>query len=607
MRRALFFCSLLLFMLLTAVPALAETPPLADQVRGLGHHATEGVEAAEAKRPELMRAEYEELHAIWGGFEDEVQAKDPEGYLDIENALGAVKDTVAAQPLDPAAVKAAYAHLGAELNEVADRLGAAPLATPTTGLAGQVLGLSHHANEGIEAAEANRPELMRAEYEELHAIWGSFEDAVNAQDPEGYLDIENALDTVKAAVAAQPLDPAAVKAAYTHLDTELNEVGARLGSAPAAGTTAAAADVTPATLLATLGEVEEALERGDIATARSEFTGFIRSWPAAEDTIATRSDDDYKAIEASMGKASAALRAEPADTATASTALASIRNTLTPYTNPSSYTALDAALIILREGLEALLVVVALLAFLRKSGNSDKRGWIWAGAGLGVLASIGAALVLQAIFSTISAGRNRELIEGVTGLVAAVLLFYVSYWLHSKASLGAWKKYIDARTTQALARGSMAGLALLAFLAVFREGAETAVFYLGMAPSISMRDLLLGFGAGTAILAVLAVLMLVVGVKLPLRPFFRVAGLLVYYLGFKFVGTGLHALQVADVLPSSPIGSGDSNAVLEFFGIYLTWQTLLPQLLLLAAALAVFFYLRAQERRARSMGTPAVA
>jgi high-affinity iron transporter len=504
MRRALFFCSLLLIMLLTAVPALAETPPLADQVRGL----------------------------------------------------------------------------------------------------------SQHASEGAEAADANRPELMRAEYEELHAIWGGFEDGVRAQDPEGYINIETALDAVKDAVAAQPLDPAAVKAAYTHLGTELNEVGARLASAPGTPATApatAAAEITPATLLVTLGEVEDALARGDIASARSEFTGFIRSWPAAEDAIATRSDDDYKAIESSLGQASAALRAEPADTAAASTALASIRSTLTPYTVDSSYSALDAALIILREGLEALLVVVALLAFLRKSGNSDKRGWIWAGAGLGVLASIGAALALQAIFSTVSAGRNRELIEGITGLVAAALLFYVSYWLHSKASLGAWKKYIDARTTQALARGSMLGLALLAFLAVFREGAETAVFYLGMAPSISMRDLLLGFGAGAAVLAVLAVLMLVVGVKLPLRPFFRVAGLLVYYLGFKFVGTGLHALQVADVLPTSPIGSGDSNAVLEFFGIYLTWQTLLPQLLLLAAALAVFFYLRAQERRARGVGTPAVA
>jgi high-affinity iron transporter len=212
---------------------------------------------------------------------------------------------------------------------------------------------------------------------------------------------------------------------------------------------------------------------------------------------------------------------------------------------------------------------------------------------------------LQTIFSSVSAGVNREVLEGATGLVAAALLFYVSYWLHSKASLGAWKKYIDARTTQALARGSMAGLALLSFLAVFREGAETTVFYLGMAPSIALSDLLLGIGVGAGILALAAVLMLVVGVKLPLRPFFRIAGLLVYYLGFKFVGTGLHALQVAGVLPATPIAGLAPNPVFEFFGIYPTWETLLPQLVLLGGALAAWLYLRAQDRR--TLANPAAA
>ncbi len=252
-------------------------------------------------------------------------------------------------------------------------------------------------------------------------------------------------------------------------------------------------------------------------------------------------------------------------------------------------------------------MVIALLAFLRKSGNHDKRGWIWVGGALGVLASLLTALLLQAIFNNISAGRNRELIEGFTGLIAAGLLFYVSYWLHSKASLHAWQKYINQQTTRALARGSLTGLALLSFLAVFREGAETAVFYLGMAPSIALPDMLLGIGVGVAVLVVLAVLMLVVGMRLPLRPFFRVAGLLVYYLGFKFVGTGIHALQIAGFIPASPIGSTPINPILEFFGIYLTWQSLMPQILLLAGALAVFFYLRAQDRRARALGTTAVA
>ena len=484
---------------------------------------------------------------------------------------------------------------------------AAPAYAQGQPLPDQVRGLIHHAEEGMEAATANQPERMQAEYQELHAIWESFEDQVRAQDPKGYVDLEGALDQIKDAVNAKPLDPAIVNAAYDHLKDEATEVADRLAAAPATGAATAArqGDVTPADLLTLLDTTSESIKRGAVADARSQFAGFIRAWPAAEDAIATRSGDDYNAIESDMGRVAAALRAEPADLIAAATAIEQIETTLARYSVPGSYTALDAAAIILREGLEALLVIVALLAFLRKSGNGDKRGWIWIGGALGILASIIAALVLQAIFNQVAAGRNRELIEGVTGLIAAALLFYVSYWLHSKSSLHAWQKYINQQTTQALAHGSMAGLALLAFLAVFREGAETAVFYLGMAPAIDLRDLLLGIGGGVVVLIIAAVLMLVLGVRLPLRPFFRVAGLLVYYLGFKFVGTGLHALQVAGIIPTSPIGSADAIPALELFGIYLTWQTLLPQIVLLIGAVVALMYLRTLDRRNQTFGSPA--
>jgi high-affinity iron transporter len=596
----------LLLSLLHIVPAYAQERPLSEQVRGLITHTKEGVEAAENNRPELMHAEYQELEAIWGSFEGQVRERDPKGYVDLEEALDGIKDAVNAKPIDPAAVKAAYTHLGDEAAEVADRLGAASSAAPNAGLAAQVRGLTHQAEEGAEAAEQNNPGQLKAEYQEIEAAWGTFEDQVRTQDTKGYADLEAAIDAIKDAVNATPLNTAAAAAAYDHLKAEATEVADRIGAAaPAAAVPAVQGDVTPAELIRLLDTASASIKSGAAADARAQLDSFIRAWPAAEDAIATRSNDDYKAIESGMGRAAAALRAEPADLATASTAIAQMRTTLERYTTASSYTAFDAAAIILREGLEALLVVVALLAFLRKSGNSDKRGWIWVGGALGVVASLITAFILQAIFSQVSAGRNRELIEGATGLVAAALLFYVSYWLHSKASLHAWQKYINQQTSQALARGSMAGLALLSFLAVFREGAETAVFYLGMAPAIELRDLLLGIAGGTAILVIAAVLMLVVGVKLPLRPFFRVAGLLVYYLGFKFVGTGIHALQVAGVIPTSPIGSAESIPVLEFFGIFLTWQTLVPQLVLLVGAAAAFMYLRALDRRSRALGTPA--
>src|SRR4029453_11658312 len=108
-------------------------------------------------------------------------------------------------------------------------------------------------------------------------------------------------------------------------------------------------------------------------------------------------------------------------------------------------------------------------------------------------------------------------------------------WLHSKSSLHAWQKYVRERTSAALAGGGMFSLGLISFLAVFREGAETALFYIGIAPAIAMRDLALGIGLGKLALVVIGVLMLVFGLRIPLRPFFLVSSVLLYYLAFKFI------------------------------------------------------------------------
>lgn len=476
-------------------------------------------------------------------------------------------------------------------------LAARPVLADEPALAGKLQQMAHIAHEGVEAAEHNNPELMQLEYTELHELWENIEDDVKAQNPTAYVELEGALDGVKEALAAEPLNPAAVEQAYEYLLAETNEIAAQFGDGDVAPV--AAVEATPAELVNWLAAAESALANGDTETANAQFAQVVAAWPGVEGEIAARSQDAYTAIETNLGRALAALRAEPVDQAAAATALEELRATLSPFAiAPAAYTMFDAAAIILREGLEALLVIVALLAFLNRSGNSHRRGWIWLGGGAGVLASIVAAFGLQAIFNQVSAGQNRELIEGVTGLVAAVLLFYVSYWLHSKSNLSAWRKYIDERTSQALARGSLWGLALLAFLAVFREGAETAVFYLGMAPSISVSNLVSGIALGVGVLAVAAVLMLWLGVKLPLRLFFRVAGLLVFYLGFKFVGHGIHALQIAGVLPASLVSLVPT---IPAIGIYPTWESLVPQLVLLAAAAIVLVLLRQQEQSPRNV------
>ena len=139
----------------------------------------------------------------------------------------------------------------------------------------------------------------------------------------------------------------------------------------------------------------------------------------------------------------------------------------------------------------------------------------------------------------------------------------------------------------------MLSLALLALLAVFREGAETAVFYLGIAPSIAASDLALGLGLGVLTLVAIGAATMLIGLRIPLRPFFLASSVLIYYLGFKFVGMGLHALQVSGVLPATPAPLPGS----DFLGVYPTWETALPQLLLLiGAGLVLWITLRDQRR-----------
>lgn len=477
-----------------------------------------------------------------------------------------------------------------------------PILAQQPTLAEQLRSLAHMAQEGVEAVQQNQVTFVHAEYNKIHELWETFEDEVRQQDTTAYVELEGALHGVKEALQADPLDPVAAQLAYEHLGEEANEVAIRFDG-ESVETLTAIEEATPAELLENFNAAYLAVERGDTAEAVEQLADAMRAWPAVEGAIATHSQEAYTAIEIDLSRATAALKAEPADLANAEAALNRLRQNFTPFVSAQKYTAFDSAAIILREGLEALLIIAALLAFLRRSGHSHQRGWIWFGGGLGILASIVAAFVLQAVFSQATAGQSREVIEGITGLIAASLLFYVSYWLHSKSNLRAWQTYIDTRTGQMLKQGSVAGLAFLAFLSVFREGAETTVFYLGMAPAITLSDLLLGLGLGSVGLVIMAFLILVIGVKLPLRLFFQVAGLLVYYLGFKFLGSGIHALQVAGTLPTSPVLT---IPALPIVGVYPTWETLVPQILLLVLALGIFLYLRNQNQPKRTTPPAAV-
>jgi high-affinity iron transporter len=253
------------------------------------------------------------------------------------------------------------------------------------------------------------------------------------------------------------------------------------------------------------------------------------------------------------------------------------------------YTRIDAMAILLREGMESLLVITALLAFLSRSGHADKSIWIWLGAGGGILASIGTAVALRFFFRSVLGDVDPDLLEGITGLVAAGLLVYVSLWLHRQSSAGAWKTYLEDQTTSVLEASNLLPLALIAFLSVYREGAETILLYVGMAPSISPSDLWSGLGMGSALLVLIAVLMLGLGLRVPLRPFFRGTSILIYLLGFKFIGNGIHNLQKVGRIPLHVV---DILPTFKKLGIYPTWETALAQVALVAVTISLLLWMR---------------
>ncbi len=476
-------------------------------------------------------------------------------------------------------------------------------------------GLHKFAVQAAILAQIGQRSSAAAAFAKYDEGWSNIEDGVRAASFASYKDIEAAMGEVKFALAAQPYDPAAAVRALRmlmaaderFLALSPNSEYARAQqdrrealSMPEPGKP----EQTPAqenqkpdqakmqSLIDALDQVDRGADARDPGAVIAGLKQFQSLWPESEGVIAAKSKNAYADIERELGRAISTANSGRLGDVKLSTAV--MRQSILPFAMQSvKYTMFDAAGILLREGMEALLVVVALFALVRKSDPNPSHGrWIWAGALAGIAASIAAAFAATAFFERMAAGTSREMIEGVTGLIAAVMLVYVGYWLHRKSSLSAWQGYLRDTVEQAVSANKMTALAVLAFLAVFREGAETVLFYIGMAPSISSSDLFLGLGAASAILAVLAFIMLALGLRIPLRPFFLAASILVYYMGFRFLGSGVHALQTAGVIGITPLSFVPA---FETAGLYPTLETFVPQMILVTGM--VLFWLILNSRR----------
>ncbi|MFN8571640.1 MAG: cytochrome c/FTR1 family iron permease [Gemmatimonadaceae bacterium] len=238
----------------------------------------------------------------------------------------------------------------------------------------------------------------------------------------------------------------------------------------------------------------------------------------------------------------------------------------------------QSLLIIVREGFEAILVIGAIVAFLLKTGHRERLRSIWWGVGGALAASALTAVALATLLSAVPA--SGEIIEGVTLLVAVGVLFSVSYWLISKVEAAKWQQFIREKVNTALEHGGGKALAFVAFLAVYREGAETALFYQALfhEGGALAGPLALGIVIGAVILSVIFVLFYRYGVRIPLRPFFAVTSALLYYMAFVFMGKGVRELQEGDVVSITVLPGWPH---VDAMGIFPSVETLLAQLVLL--------------------------
>lgn len=431
----------------------------------------------------------------------------------------------------------------------------------------------------------------KVQYTNLLNQWTDAEVIVREKSVATYGEFETKMAFVRIAITQDPPDPEKAQKNLTELKGLIEDFLAGKVEVGSQKNTYSLGDVTE--LLQ--GSATD-IEKDEIDSAVDKLNEILTIWPNVEGEVSTRDSKLYSDMETKVPTAISLLQSKNVKADEAKGIVSDLNTRLLPLIEDTGYTTWDAALILLREGLEALLIVATLLSFLKKIGQADKQKWIWTGVGAGLVASSILAVIINIVFSQITAASSREYIEGITGIIAVSMMLTIGLWLHSKSNVHAWNRYIGKQMNQAIATGSIISFALISFLSIFREGAETIIFYAGMAPYMELKQLLSGIFLAFLILVVIGFIMLRYSVKLPMTLFFKVATILIYALAFKILGVSIHSLQVSQVIQINTISS---FPFVETIGLYPTMETLVPQgVLLLLIALATIWVKKSNSLRA---------
>lgn len=416
-------------------------------------------------------------------------------------------------------------------------------------------------------------EQVREAYKKMNSTWTINESVVRDNSTTHYGQVETAISFLRSSIEMEPTDYDAIQSSFNDLKTAIDNLVAGKEVATSSS------NLSLKDGIELLKKALEQFKSGDQTAGTATMKEFITIWPTVEGSVSTTNPSLYTRVESEspviMVKGSEKEYQEKLEKLIAD---------LSQIDTTASYNAFDAMLILLREGVEALLIVMALVTTLKAAKMRKGLKWVYGGALTGIVASLVIAFILQIAFPAVTSGANREIIEGAVGIFAVVMMIVIGIWLHSKSSVKKWNDFMDSQMKTVTKTGSFISMFALSFLAVFREGAETILFYVGILPKISRFEFILGISLALLVLLIIAFLMNKASqLFLPHKVFFILTWM-IYALAFKMLGVSVHALQLTNMAPNHLLSSFPT---IDLLGIYPSWEGLGSQLVFLIIVLVV--------------------
>lgn len=420
--------------------------------------------------------------------------------------------------------------------------------------------------EALDKAIASQDlEAVREAYKKMNSTWTINEAVVRDHSTAHYGQVETAISFLRSSIETEPTNFDTIQASFDDLKKAISNFveGTEIASTSSNLTLKDGIDL--------LKKALTQFQAGQDSEAAATMKEFITIWPTIEGSVSTTNPSLYTKVESEspviMVKGKEREYQEK---------LSSLIAELSQIDTSASYNAFDAMLILLREGIEALLIVMALVTTLKAAKMRKGLKWVYGGAFVGIVASLLIAYILQIAFPAVTSGTNREIIEGAVGIFAVIMMILIGIWLHSKSSVKKWNAFMESQMQTVTKTGSFLSMFALSFLAVFREGAETILFYVGILPRISSFDFVLGISLALLVLVVIAFVMNKASqFFLPHKVFFILTWM-IYALAFKMTGVSIHALQLTNMIPNHLISGIPS---IDILGIYPSWEGVAGQTL----------------------------